>query len=249
MLKLTKTMIAVFTIAAMASIGCASDDDGDDDLLLLGVLFIADQNSGNCAQICQGSFDTSGNCTGADGTASYEVQINTVPKGGCSAAYTVEERKASFNSLLDRIKGTYSNVGSNCDQAATDLENNRTTYLNSITQAHEPATFKTSVVGSLIEETRAAIKAGVATQSNVTITGVDTDAKVDALTLGSFDDYVASGARSLAGGYSACQADIENKYPNVAKSRTSPPTALIGSSCTYGSAATNKNCTSISEEF
>ncbi|EPE83288.1 putative lipoprotein [Leptospira noguchii str. 1993005606] len=113
--------IAAVAALAVALTACKGDDD-DDDVVMLALLYLADQTSGNCVTLAKA--DNNG-----DGIPTYTATGSTRPKGACSNAYNVQVIVNNPEAVVASVQASYQAAkvktdaaGSNCAVVSTYLQ-------------------------------------------------------------------------------------------------------------------------------
>ncbi|EMS83582.1 lipoprotein LipL36 [Leptospira noguchii] len=114
--------IAAVAALAVALTACKGDDD-DDDVVMLALLYLADQTSGNCVTITKDDGAHPGAGAG-DGKPTYTAIGTTKPKAACSGSYNVAVIVNNAEAVVNSVKASYQaakdkadTAGSNCTGA------------------------------------------------------------------------------------------------------------------------------------
>ncbi len=219
-------LIAGMLLLVAFVVNCPKEKDDDDNTITALLLYLNDQQSGNCATVTRGT--------------PFTVSLSTVPKGGCSLTPTREATLNAFRSSIGRIISVYERAGSGCDTDRTSQQNtlNNINTLLTTTDAQaatDAATKRVFVVGSLITEAAKTLENG--------------GYNLASTRLGSTDDLFLNTAHTSAN--ATCKAAIKANAANAAIiDGIANKSIVVSSTCQYGTGANaNQQCASLNEQF
>ncbi|PJZ44752.1 hypothetical protein [Leptospira brenneri] len=232
-MKKTTPILLTLLFFVTSFANCKAESKEDNTPLLAFLLYTNDQLSGNCAIVTKNS------------ATSYSVSITPTPKGACKVDRTKAEVEATYNTTKNNIIAYYTKAGSVCDSSVTSITNGINTQITNSNNTND-ATFEASVaskrafsVPNLVVETAAKLKNDGRTEAQIAATSPT-----------SLDDYFYVAAVE-GSSTTACANALKAMNQTLIDAVTStPPTKLIFSTCTYGSAepATTK-CATLNTEF
>ncbi|WP_125226080.1 hypothetical protein [Leptospira barantonii] len=117
-------------------VACKPKDDGNDDVVTAGLLYLVDQTSGNCAMVTRTS------------STLYSAQLNVIPKGGCNQATLTGSTLADATVLT---QGKYDTAIT----LATSLGCNSTTITNLTNSKNNVATTNSTAAAQTAFDTTA----------------------------------------------------------------------------------------------
>lgn len=225
MLQKLKLISAMLLVVAFV-VNCPKEKDDDDNTITALLLFLNDQQSGNCATATRGT--------------PYSVSLSVIPKGACSLTPTREATLNAFRSQLPRQIAVYERAGSDCDTNKASVQNILTNLETLITTtdaqaAADAATKRVFVVGSLLTEAAKTLENG--------------GYNLASTRLGSVDDLFLNSAHTAAN--TACKAAIRANAANAAViDGIANKSIVVSSTCQYGTSANaNQQCASLREQF
>lgn len=225
MLQKLKLISALLLVVAFV-VNCPKEKDDDDNTITALLLFLNDQQSGNCATATRGT--------------PYSVSLSVVPKGGCSLTPTREATLNAFRNSATRIIAVYERAGSGCDSDKSTQQNilNNVSTLVTTTDAQaaaDAAARRVFVVGSLLTEAAKTLENG--------------GYNLASTRLGSVDDLFLNSAHTAAN--ATCKAAIRANAANAAViDGIANKSIVVSSTCQYGTGANaNQQCASLNEQF
>ncbi|MCC6274717.1 MAG: hypothetical protein IT569_02565 [Leptospiraceae bacterium] len=192
-----KFQLVALAVAVAFAVNCSKKEKSDNSAIML---LLADQLSGNCANIVKSG-------------SSYSVTITGIPKGACKASYTAAEQLAATQTYYAGISNAYAKAGSTCDTLRTA----NTTLSSNLTASTFTATTSATVQAQSVSNgiTEASATLAIAPTYGYAVSTTEQAASK----LASVDDLFAAVAYQTAmtsTSFATCAAALLVAYPNVA---------------------------------